>query len=152
MPSRNIAPAPPLAPPDRLLCGPGPTNIEPSVLDAMRESMLGHLDPAFHELMLELIEMLRAVYGVEDGVALPLQATGMSGMEMAGSGFGGSGGAARGCGTSASAALSAASDRLILWRAAMKRLRQRFDAFSIHFPTRRPSHRAGSRRTRCRRA
>jgi alanine-glyoxylate transaminase / serine-glyoxylate transaminase / serine-pyruvate transaminase len=76
-----MSPATPLSPPVRLLCGPGPTNVEPSVLDAMREPMVGHLDPAFHELMLELVEMLRAVYGVEDGIALPLQATGMSGME-----------------------------------------------------------------------
>ncbi len=80
-PSSTLPPAPPLSPPDRLLCGPGPTNVEPSVLDAMREPMLGHLDPTFHELLLELVEMLRAVYGLEDGVTLPLQATGMSGME-----------------------------------------------------------------------
>ena len=43
--------------------------------------MMGHLDPTLHELLLDLIEMLRAVYGVQDGIALPLQATGMSGME-----------------------------------------------------------------------
>ena len=73
--------APALSPPDRLLCGPGPTNLEPSVLDAMRESMMGHLDPSLHELLLDLVEMLRAVYGVERGVTVPLQATGMSGME-----------------------------------------------------------------------
>ena len=80
-PSSSPSPAPRLDPPDRLLCGPGPTNVEPSVLEAMHESMLGHLDPTFHELLLELIEMLRAVYGVEGGFTLPLQATGMSGME-----------------------------------------------------------------------
>ena len=80
-PSSSPSPAPPLDPPDRLLCGPGPTNVEPSVLEAMHESMLGHLDPTLHELLLELIEMLRAVYGVEGGFTLPLQATGMSGME-----------------------------------------------------------------------
>jgi alanine-glyoxylate transaminase/serine-glyoxylate transaminase/serine-pyruvate transaminase len=74
-------PAPALAPPDRLLCGPGPTNVEPSVVEAMREHMLGHLDPKLHELLLDLIEMQRAVYGVQDGITLPLQATGMSGME-----------------------------------------------------------------------
>jgi alanine-glyoxylate transaminase / serine-glyoxylate transaminase / serine-pyruvate transaminase len=73
--------APALSPPDRLLCGPGPTNLEPSVLEAMCESMMGHLDPSLHELMLDLVEMLRAVYGVERGVTVPLQATGMSGME-----------------------------------------------------------------------
>ena len=47
----------------------------------MREPMLGHLDPVFHDRMLELIEMLQAVYGAHAGVTLPLQATGMSGME-----------------------------------------------------------------------
>jgi alanine-glyoxylate transaminase / serine-glyoxylate transaminase / serine-pyruvate transaminase len=73
--------APALSPPDRLLCGPGPTNLEPSVLEAMCESVMGHLDPSLHELMLDLVEMLRAVYGVERGVTVPLQATGMSGME-----------------------------------------------------------------------
>jgi alanine-glyoxylate transaminase / serine-glyoxylate transaminase / serine-pyruvate transaminase len=73
--------APALSPPDRLLCGPGPTNLEPSVLEAMCETMMGHLDPSLHELLLDLVEMLRAVYGVERGVTVPLQATGMSGME-----------------------------------------------------------------------
>jgi alanine-glyoxylate transaminase / serine-glyoxylate transaminase / serine-pyruvate transaminase len=80
-PFTTTQPAPPLSPPERLLCGPGPTNVEPSVLDAMRAPMLGHLDPVFHELLLELVAMQRAVYGVHDGVTLPLQSTGMSGME-----------------------------------------------------------------------
>jgi alanine-glyoxylate transaminase / serine-glyoxylate transaminase / serine-pyruvate transaminase len=80
-PSSQMSSAPALSPPDRLLCGPGPTNLEPSVLEAMCESMMGHLDPSLHELMLDLVEMLRAVYGVERGVTVPLQATGMSGME-----------------------------------------------------------------------
>jgi alanine-glyoxylate transaminase / serine-glyoxylate transaminase / serine-pyruvate transaminase len=44
--------------------------------------MLGHLDPAFQDVLLEVVEMLRVVYGIRGGVALPLQATGMSGMEM----------------------------------------------------------------------
>jgi len=34
----------PLDPPPRLLCGPGPSDVEPSVLAAMRRPMLGHLD------------------------------------------------------------------------------------------------------------
>jgi len=61
-PTSQIAAAPTLSPPRRLLCGPGPTNVEPSVLDAMREPMLGHLDPTYHVLLQELVEMLRAVY------------------------------------------------------------------------------------------
>lgn len=78
----DVSRAGPLKPPRRLLCGPGPTNVDPLVLEAMGAPMLGHLDPVFHEILLDLVEMLRAVYGVQDGVTLPLQATGMSGMEM----------------------------------------------------------------------
>lgn len=77
-----ISPAPPLVAPPRLLTGPGPSNVEPSVLDAMRQPMLGHLDPTFHDRMDEVVAMLRAVYGVAgDDVCIPLQSTGMSGME-----------------------------------------------------------------------
>ena len=47
----------------------------------MRAPMMGHLDPTLHELLLELVDMQRAVYGVDKGVTFPLQATGMSGME-----------------------------------------------------------------------
>jgi alanine-glyoxylate transaminase/serine-glyoxylate transaminase/serine-pyruvate transaminase len=57
-------------------------NVEPSVLEAMQSPVLGHLDPDFHDLMSETIEMLRVVYGTSEGAVLPLQATGMSGMEM----------------------------------------------------------------------
>jgi alanine-glyoxylate transaminase / serine-glyoxylate transaminase / serine-pyruvate transaminase len=57
-------------------------NVDPAVLDVVRQSMLGHLDPTYHAVLDELMGMLRAVYGVGDGgVAFPLQATGMSGME-----------------------------------------------------------------------
>jgi alanine-glyoxylate transaminase/serine-glyoxylate transaminase/serine-pyruvate transaminase len=57
-------------------------NVDPSVLAVMQSSMLGHLDPTMHEVLLEVVEMLRRVYGVDgDDVAFPLQATGMSGME-----------------------------------------------------------------------
>ena len=80
--SPHASPAGPLNLPERLLCGPGPTNVEPSVLAAMNKPMLGHMDPVLGEALLEVVEMLRAVYGVTDGVTLPLQATGMSGMEM----------------------------------------------------------------------
>ena len=52
----------PLDPPVRLLCGPGPTNVEPSVLAAMGRPMLGHLDPDLHDILLEVVAMLRQVY------------------------------------------------------------------------------------------
>ena len=73
--------AAPLAPSDRLLCGPGPTNVDPVALAAMQQPMLGHLDPELHDILLEVIRMLRLVYRNPDGLVVPLQATGTSGME-----------------------------------------------------------------------
>src|ERR671922_2911892 len=70
-----------LDPPERLLCGPGPSNVEPSVLDAMRKPMLGHLDPDLHDILLEVVDMLRRTWRMPDGLVLPLHCTGTAGME-----------------------------------------------------------------------
>jgi alanine-glyoxylate transaminase / serine-glyoxylate transaminase / serine-pyruvate transaminase len=72
---------PRLNPPERLLCGPGPSNVEPSVLDAMRQPMLGHLDPDLHDILLEVVDMLRRAWRMPDGLVLPLHSTGTAGME-----------------------------------------------------------------------
>jgi alanine-glyoxylate transaminase / serine-glyoxylate transaminase / serine-pyruvate transaminase len=72
---------PQLRPPERLLCGPGPTNVDPAVLDAMREPMLGHLDPDLHEILLDVVAMLRSAWRMPDGLVLPLHCTGTAGME-----------------------------------------------------------------------
>src|ERR671915_2625419 len=70
-----------LSPPDRLLCGPGPTNVDPAVLEAMQKPMLGHLDPALHEILLDVVAMLRSAWRMPDGLVLPLHCTGTAGME-----------------------------------------------------------------------
>ena len=72
---------PRLDPPQRLLAGPGPSNVEPAVLEAMQKPMLGHLDPDLHEILLELVAFQRRVYNAEGGLVFPHQATGTSGME-----------------------------------------------------------------------
>src|SRR5215210_3879775 len=72
---------PQLRPPERLLCGPGPTNVDPAVLEAVTRPMLGHLDPKMHEILLEVVELLRRVYRMPDGLVLPLHCTGTAGME-----------------------------------------------------------------------
>jgi alanine-glyoxylate transaminase / serine-glyoxylate transaminase / serine-pyruvate transaminase len=72
---------PSLRPPERLLCGPGPTNVEPAVIDAMSRPMLGHLDPVLHEILLEVVAMLREAWRMPDGLVLPLHCTGTAGME-----------------------------------------------------------------------
>ena len=71
----------PLAPPERLLCGPGPSNVEPSVLEAMQRPMLGHLDPDLHLILDEVVAMLREAWALPDGLVLPLHCTGTAGME-----------------------------------------------------------------------
>jgi alanine-glyoxylate transaminase/serine-glyoxylate transaminase/serine-pyruvate transaminase len=66
----------------RLLCGPGPANVDPAVLEAMQAPMLGHLDPDFHEILLEVVADLRAVFRAgDDAVVFAIQATGTGGME-----------------------------------------------------------------------
>ena len=72
---------PRLDPPQRLLAGPGPSNVEPAVLEAMQKPMLGHLDPDLHEILLEVVAFQRRVYNAEGGLVFPHQATGSSGME-----------------------------------------------------------------------
>src|ERR671914_182601 len=75
------APGMELSPPERLLCGPGPTNVDPAVLRAMQKPMLGHLDPALHEILLDVVAMLREAWRMPDGLVLPLHCTGTAGME-----------------------------------------------------------------------
>ena len=74
---------PTLNPGERLLAGPGPSNVEPRVLEAMQKPMLSHLDPDMHDILLEVVDFQRQVYKAQDEGALvfPHQATGSSGME-----------------------------------------------------------------------
>ncbi|MEA2269873.1 MAG: alanine-glyoxylate transaminase / serine-glyoxylate transaminase / serine-pyruvate transaminase [Solirubrobacteraceae bacterium] len=71
----------PLDPPERLLAGPGPSNVSPKVLEAMQKPMLSHLDPDMHDILLEVVDYQRQVYKAQGGLVLPHQATGSSGME-----------------------------------------------------------------------
>jgi len=71
----------PFEPPVRLLCGPGPSNVDRRVLEAMSRPILGYLDPDFVRVLDEVVSMLRAIYRREDGLVLPLSSTGTAGME-----------------------------------------------------------------------
>jgi alanine-glyoxylate transaminase/serine-glyoxylate transaminase/serine-pyruvate transaminase len=51
------------------------------VLEAMQKPMLGHLDPDLHDILLDVVAMLRRVYRMPDGLVLPLHCTGTAGME-----------------------------------------------------------------------
>ena len=69
--------------PERLLLGPGPSNVHPRVLEAMSRPLIGHLDPDFLSLMNQNQELLRAVFQTNNLMTLPLSGTGSSGMEAA---------------------------------------------------------------------
>lgn len=70
-----------LNPPQRLLLGPGPSDAHPRVLSAMATPLLGHLDPAFLQIMLETQQLLRDAYRTKNTLTFPVSATGMAGME-----------------------------------------------------------------------
>ncbi len=69
--------------PNRILLGPGPSNVHPRVLQAMLTPMLGHLDPDFWPVLDHVRDMLRLVLGTTHPWTLPLPATGTAGMEAA---------------------------------------------------------------------
>jgi alanine-glyoxylate transaminase/serine-glyoxylate transaminase/serine-pyruvate transaminase len=78
------APIPPeLAPPTRLLLGPGPSQVHPRVLRAMSTPLLGHLDPRFLEIMNEVQAMLRTVFRTQNPFTIAVSGTGSAGMEAA---------------------------------------------------------------------
>src|SRR5262245_10235486 len=73
----------PFEPVARVLLGPGPSPLEPSVLAALSKPPLGHLDPRFLRVLDEISEMLRAVFETKNPRTLALSGTGSAGMEAA---------------------------------------------------------------------
>src|SRR5947207_14384561 len=69
-------------PPPRLLMGPGPSNVAPSVLEAMSRPLVGHLDPVFVKMMEEIKAMLRQVFLTKNEMTFPVSGTGSAGMEF----------------------------------------------------------------------
>jgi alanine-glyoxylate transaminase / serine-glyoxylate transaminase / serine-pyruvate transaminase len=68
-------------PPHRILMGPGPSEVAPSVLQALAAPTIGHLDPAFLALLDQVRAMLREVLGTTNELTLPMSGTGSAGME-----------------------------------------------------------------------
>ena len=73
---------PAFQPPNRLLLGPGPSNAAPSVLKAMSQPLLGHLDPVFVRMMDDIKGMLRQVFLTKNAMTFPVSGTGSAGMEF----------------------------------------------------------------------
>lgn len=72
---------PKLSPPNRTLLGPGPSPVNPRVLQSLSLPVVGHLDPAFLQIMDEIMAMLREVFQTQNRLALPMSGTGSAGME-----------------------------------------------------------------------
>ena len=71
----------PIATPDRLLLGPGPSNAHPTVLEALSRTPIGHLDPLYVELMGEVQELLRYTWQTDNRLTIPMSGTGSAAME-----------------------------------------------------------------------
>jgi len=70
-----------LKPPERILMGPGPSNVHYRVYRALTTPIIGHLDPDFMKIMDDICEMLRFVFQTKNKLTIPISGTGSSGME-----------------------------------------------------------------------
>jgi len=68
-------------PPARTLMGPGPSDVNPRILEAMSRPTIGHLDPAFVGMMEEMKDLLRYAFQTEYALTMPVSAPGSAGME-----------------------------------------------------------------------
>jgi alanine-glyoxylate transaminase/serine-glyoxylate transaminase/serine-pyruvate transaminase len=68
-------------PPLRTLMGPGPSDVNPRILEAMSRPTIGHLDPVFVAMMDGMKELLRYAFQTDYELAMPVSAPGSAGME-----------------------------------------------------------------------
>lgn len=71
----------PFYPPQRILMGPGPSDVSPRVLQAMARPTLGHLDPLFIHMMDEVKGLLQYAFQTKNELTMPISAPGSAGME-----------------------------------------------------------------------
>ena len=72
-----------LQPSQKVLLGPGPSTVHPRVLQALSLPVMGHLDPAFFQVMDDVCEMLRMVFHTTNFMTVPISSTGTGAMETA---------------------------------------------------------------------
>ncbi len=68
-------------PPVRTLMGPGPSDVNPRILEAMSRPTIGHLDPAFVAMMEETKALLQYAFQTKNKLTMPVSAPGSAGME-----------------------------------------------------------------------
>ena len=72
-----------VAPPQRLLLGPGPSPVSARVREAMAMPLVGHLDPWFLDLLDETASNLRYAFATSNDLTFAVSGTGSAGMEAA---------------------------------------------------------------------
>lgn len=72
-----------LSPPERILLGPGPSNVPPRVLSAMSLPTVGYLDPTYLALMEELQRQLRYLFQTKNEATFAVTGAGTAAMECA---------------------------------------------------------------------
>ncbi len=70
-----------LDPEPRLLMGPGPVNVYPSVLRALSMPLLGQFDPQFTEYMNQVMTLYRQVFRTRNHWAILVDGTARAGVE-----------------------------------------------------------------------
>lgn len=70
-----------LNPTQRVLMGPGPSDVSMRVLRALAAPTIGHLDPEYLAIMDETRQMLRRVFQTNNEMTLAISGTGSAGME-----------------------------------------------------------------------
>ncbi len=68
-------------PEERILMGPGPSNVPSRILQAMAAPCIGHLDPYFLSMMNEVQQLLRHLFQTNNSLTIPVSGTGSAGME-----------------------------------------------------------------------
>jgi alanine-glyoxylate transaminase/serine-glyoxylate transaminase/serine-pyruvate transaminase len=61
--------------------GPGPSDVDPRVLEALSRPTIGHLDPAFMEILNDIRELLQYTFRTKNTMTLAMSGTGSAGME-----------------------------------------------------------------------
>lgn len=67
--------------PQRILMGPGPSDVPPRVLAALAQPTIGHLDPVFLQIMDGIRTRLQQVFQTRNEMTLAMSGTGSAGME-----------------------------------------------------------------------
>ena len=79
----DLSQYPPFTIPTRILLGPGPSSADPRILRAMAAPLVGHLDPAFLQLMDRIQGLLRYTFETQNAMTMAVPGTGMAAMETA---------------------------------------------------------------------